>query len=253
MVRLDKLLVEQGHCGSLGEALALIMSGNVLVDDRVVDKAGTRISLNSAIRIKYSRPYVSRGGEKLKGGLDHFSIDPKGWVCIDIGASTGGFSDCLLKAGASRVYAVDVAYGILDWKIRSDPRVTVLERCNARYLTKEHIADSVDFCVFDLSFISLTKVIPRVIQLFGAGEIRLLCLVKPQFELARSEIGEGGIVTEKSLRISAVNKVIKFCGDFGLRSRGCIESPVMGTKGNQEYLLYLKGRERSLLLSEPAD
>lgn len=242
MARLDKLLLERGHCRSLGEAAALIMSGNVLIDDRVVDKVGTNVSTDSTIRIKHSRPYVSRAGAKLKSGLDHFSIDPKNWVCVDIGASTGGFSDCLLKAGASRVYAVDVAYGILDWKIRSDPRVTVLERCNARYLGKKHIAETVDFCVFDTSFISLTKVIPPVIELFESREIRILCLVKPQFELPRSDIGAGGIVADESLRIRAVEKIIKFCEGFGVTSRGFIESPVRGTKGNQEYLLYLKGR-----------
>ena len=241
MVRLDTLLVEQGHCSTLSEAAALIMSGSVLVDERVVDKAGTLVSPKIGIRVKQSLPYVSRGGAKLKGGLDFFSIDPKEWICVDIGASTGGFTDCLLQAGASMVYAVDVAYGVLDWKIRSDPRVTVLERCNARYLEKKHIPEAVDFCVFDTSFISLAKVVPPVIPLFATKAIRILCLVKPQFELARSQIGAGGIVTDELLRISAVENIIEFCSSFGLVSRGFTESPIKGTKGNQEYLLYLTG------------
>lgn len=241
MVRLDTLLIDQGHCSTLSVAAALIMSGRVLVDDRVVDKAGSLVAPSSAIRIKQSLPYVSRGGTKLKGGLDYFSIEPKDWICIDIGASTGGFTDCLLQAGASRVYAVDVAYGILDWKIRSDPRVVVLERCNARYLEKKHIPEAVDFCVFDTSFISLTKLLPAVVPLFASRAIRMLCLVKPQFELARSQIGAGGIVGKESLRVSAVKKIIEFCSGYGLVSRGFTESPIKGSKGNQEYLLYLTG------------
>lgn len=241
MVRLDTLLLKEGHCSTPSDAAALIMSGRVLVDDMVIDKAGTLVSPNSVLRIKQSLPYVSRGGAKLKGGLDYFSIDPREWVCVDIGASTGGFTDCLLQAGASRVYAVDVAYGILDWKIRSDPRVTVLERCNARYLEKEHIPEVIDFCVFDTSFISLTKVLPPVIPLFNRKQIRILCLVKPQFELERSQIEAGGIVTEESLRLRAVEKIIEFCRSYELVSRGFTESAIKGTKGNQEYLLYLAG------------
>ncbi len=241
MVRLDTLLLNKGHCSTPSDAAALIMSGRVLVDDRVIDKAGTLVSPNSVLRIKHISPYVSRGGAKLKGGLDYFSIDPSEWICVDIGASTGGFTDCLLQAGASRVYAVDVAYGIVDWKLRSDPRVTVLERCNARYLEKEHIPEAIDFCVFDTSFISLTKVLPPVMPLFERKQIRILCLVKPQFELERAQIGVGGIVTEESLRISAVEKIIEFCAGYELVSRGFVESAIRGAKGNQEYLLYLTG------------
>ncbi|MGI9536725.1 MAG: TlyA family RNA methyltransferase [Desulfocapsaceae bacterium] len=241
MVRLDTLLRELGHCSTLSDAAALIMAGRVLVDDRVVDKAGSLVAQGSDIRIKQSPPYVSRGGTKLKGGLDFFSIDPKDWICVDIGASTGGFTDCLLQAGASRVYAVDVAYGILDWKLRSDPRVSVLERCNARYIKKDQIPEAVDFCVFDTSFISLTRLLPPVIPLFDTKKVRILCLVKPQFELDRSQIDAGGIVTEKSLRVSAVEKIIEFCSSYELVSRGYTESSIKGTKGNQEYLLYMTG------------
>lgn len=239
MVRLDQLLVERGHCRSLREAAALVMSGKVLIGDNVVDKAGTLVPANAALRLKDIHPFVSRGGIKLRGGLDHYSIDPQGWICVDIGASTGGFTDCLLQAGAARVYAVDVAYGILDWKIRSDSRVVVLERCNARHLGTEQITEAVDFCVFDTSFISLTTVLPPVLPLFGNNKIRILCLVKPQFELDRSSIGSGGIVGDESLRISAVEKIVNFSSDLGLVHRGFVESTIKGAKGNQEYLLYL--------------
>ena len=241
MVRLDQLLVELGHCRSPREAAALVMAGRVLVDEQLVGKAGTLVSPTCTIRLKERLPYVSRGGLKLKGGLDHFGIDPNGWICLDIGASTGGFTDCLLQAGAARVYAVDVAYGLLDWKIRSDPRIVVLERCNARYLTKEQVPDPIDFCVIDVSFISLTKLLSPLPELFGSKEIKIVCLVKPQFELERAQIGSGGIVREEALRIKAVEKIIDFSRAFGLVSRGFVASSIKGSKGNQEYLLYLRG------------
>lgn len=244
MVRVDQLLVDRGHCSSVAEAAALIMSGTVLIDEQVIDKAGTLVPSSCAVRIKDSLPFVSRGGLKLRGGLDFFNIDPDNWICVDIGASTGGFTDCLLQAGAARVYAVDVGYGILDWKLRSDPRVIVLERCNARHLGREQISEPVDFCVFDTSFISLTKVIPPVLPLFFGHQIRILCLVKPQFELDRSLIGAGGVVNEESLRIRAVEKIIEFSSGWGLKDRGFVESAIKGAKGNQEYLLYLTGDGR---------
>lgn len=242
MTRLDQLLVDRSICTSLKEAAGLILSGQVLVDDRVVDKPGTLISSSASIRTKQRIPYVSRGGIKLQGGLDHFAINPEGWVCIDVGASTGGFTDCLLQAGASLVYAVDVAYGILDWKLRSDPRVVVMERCNARYLQEEDIPESIDLCVIDTSFISLTKLIPPMISLFGDKMARILALVKPQFELERTLISAGGIVAEESLRLGAVKRIEEFCTSYGLKSHGFTESPIRGAKGNQEYLLYLSGR-----------
>lgn len=241
MVRLDKLLVELGHCRSPHEAAALVMAGRVLVDEQLVDKAGTLVSPSCTIRLKEPPPYVSRGGLKLKGGLDHFGIDPNGWICLDIGASTGGFTDCLLQAGAAQVYAVDVAYGLLDWKLRSDPRVVVLERCNARYLSVEQVPEPIDFCVIDVSFISLTKLLPPLHVLFGSKKIRIVCLVKPQFELERALIGPGGIVSEETLRIKAVEKIIDFSSASGLASQGFVASSIRGSKGNQEYLLYLRG------------
>jgi len=241
MVRLDRLLVDRGVCGSSEEAAALIMAGKVFVDDQLVDKAGASVSPACTIRLKETLPYVSRGGFKLRGGLDYFNIDPRGWICLDVGASTGGFTDCLLQAGAVLVYSVDVAYGLLDWKIRSDPRVVVLERCNARYLTREQIPDPLDFCVIDAAFISLTRLLPPLNGLFGNRRIRILCLVKPQFELERTEIGSGGIVSEEALRLKAVEKITNFGSELGLTSQGYVPAAIRGSKGNQEYLLYLKG------------
>lgn len=240
-IRLDQLLIERSHCKNPKEAAGLIMSGSVLIDDQVVDKTGILVSPAASIRIKPASPFVSRAGLKLQGGLDHFGIEPEGWICADIGASTGGFTDCLLQRGARRVYAVDVAYGILDWKIRSDPRVITLERTNARSLTTADIAEEIDFCVLDTSFISLTSVIPPVIALFGNKQVNILALVKPQFELPRHLIGDGGIVISREHQLQAVEKIIRWCSEQGLESRGFSESPLRGTKGNQEYLLLVTG------------
>lgn len=245
MVRLDQLLVDRGLCQSLGRASALIMAGQVLIDEQVVDKSGTPVARDCNVRLKEQLPYVSRGGLKLEGGLTHFDINPGGWVCLDIGAATGGFTDCLLQHGAVKVYAVDVAYGMLDWKIRSDPRVIVLERCNARHLDGNHVPEAIDFCVFDTSFISLTKVLPPVLTLFGSKPIRLLCLVKPQFELHRSQIGPGGLVTDETLQIEAVQTIIDFGESLQLTSRGYVKSNIKGSKGNQEYLIFLEGEQQT--------
>lgn len=239
MIRLDRLLVERGHCSSTKDAAGLIMAGSVFIDETVADKPGSLVSPDTEVRIKERLPFVSRAGLKLQGGLNYFGIDPEGWICIDIGASTGGFTDCLLQSGAKRVYAVDVAYGILDWKIRSDSRVVTMERTNGRNLTRDDIQELIDFCVIDTSFISLTRIIPALIPLFGAAEIRILALVKPQFELPRHKVGAGGIVEHEEARLEAVDKVIAFAEEHGLGNRGYVESPIRGTKGNQEYLLYL--------------
>lgn len=242
MIRLDQLLLEQGLVEDAKEATSLILAGKVLLDERVIDKPGTPVSPGSSIRIKKSLPYVSRGGLKLEAALVHFNIDPQGWICSDIGASTGGFTDCLLQRGASKVYAVDVAYGQLAWKLRSDERVVVVERCNVRQLDRQHIPQAINLAVFDTSFISLTKVIPPVLPLFTAP-VRILALVKPQFELSRDKVGAGGIVTSNMHRMEAVEKIIQFGTDHGLTSHGHTASPITGAKGNQEYLIYLRSDE----------
>lgn len=239
MIRLDQLLVERGHCSNPKDAAGLIMSGSVLINDTIIDKPGRLVNPSADLRIKKRLPFVSRAGLKLQGGLNYFEIDPTGLVCIDIGASTGGFTDCLLQAGAKRVYAVDVAYGILDWKLRSDNRVVAMERINARHLSTKDIPEQVDFCVIDTSFISLTRIIPPLLALFGTNKIRILALVKPQFELPRAKIGSGGIVAHQKNRLEAIEKILDFTEEVGLKSRGYTESPVRGTKGNQEYLLYV--------------
>ncbi len=238
--RLDQLLVDKALAADLKSARAFILAGRVLVEERLADKPGTLIGHDAEVRVKASLPYVSRGGLKLAGALAHFKIDPTGWTCCDIGASTGGFTDCLLQKGATRVYAVDVAYGQLDWKLRSDPRVVVLERFNVRSISTKEVPEPLDLSVFDTSFISLTKVIAPVLPLFG-GQIRILALVKPQFELPRQKISSGGLVTDKADQLTAVHKIIDFGAEHGLENRGWIASPITGAKGNQEYLIYLRG------------
>ncbi len=238
-VRLDTLLVQLHLAESLEAARAVIGAGEVFVDDRVADKPGTLYSPDCKIRLKERCPYVSRGGLKLAAGLQHFHIDPNGWSCADIGASTGGFSDCLLQHGATKVIAVDVAYGQLAWKIRSDPRVVVLERCNARNLDRLWPAgESISLAVFDVSFISLTTVIPPILPLFSST-VQILALIKPQFELSREDVGPGGVVLEASLHDKAKEKLTLFAKEHGLRVVGIIPSPLLGPKGNREFLIYL--------------
>ncbi|MEE4313829.1 MAG: TlyA family RNA methyltransferase [Desulfofustis sp.] len=242
--RLDELLVERELVGRLDQAEQLIRAGKVLVSEVVADKPGRTYPENAVIRIRQQPVYVSRGGIKLAGALDRFAINPCGWVCADIGASTGGFTDCLLQRGARIVYAVDVGYGILHWKLRSDERVVVRERCNARDLTARQIERPLDLAVLDTSFISLTKLIPPLLPRFGE-KIRIVALVKPQFELRPERVGRGGIVSDAQAQQEAVAAIRDFSVSLGLSCEGIVASPITGTKGNQEYLLYLTGCSRS--------
>ncbi len=235
--RLDGLLVERGIAVDITEARALIGAGKVLVNTRSDYKAGSLVSADSEIAARQRSPYVSRGGEKLKGGLQGLDVDPTGWICADIGCSTGGFTDCLLQRGASRVYCVDVGYGLLDWKLRSDDRVVVLERTNARYLTAQQIPEALDFAVIDASFISLQQLLAPLVPLF-ADRVRIMALVKPQFELPRDKVGPGGIVRESGLHEEAMAMVRQFGREAGLSFRGGVASPICGARGNQEFLLY---------------
>ncbi len=235
--RLDALLVERQLAKDLVQARALIGAGLVLVDTRNDYKAGSRIPSGAVVELKARPRYVSRGGEKLEGGLTGLGVDPDGWICADIGCSTGGFTDCLLQHGARRVFAVDVGYGLLDWKLRSDERVVVLERTNARYLDRKQIPDPLDFAVLDASFISLGLLLPPLVPLFGRV-VRIMALVKPQFELPREKIGPGGIVTDRVLHEEAMEMVKGFGNQAGLQFRGGVASPVRGARGNQEFLLY---------------
>lgn len=238
--RLDELLVAHGLTGSRAESETLIRAGKVYVNEYVVDKPGQLCARDAIIRVKQAPAYASRGGLKLEKGLDYFTIDPTAWTCADVGASTGGFTDCLLQRGAARVYAIDVAYGQLHWKLRTDDRVVVLERTNVRALDAKQIDRPLELAVFDTSFISLTKVIPPLLPCFGK-ETRILALVKPQFELPPERVGKGGIVVLEEDRLEAVRTVETFGLALGLRCPGYTESPITGAKGNREYLIYFEG------------
>lgn len=238
--RLDTLLVDSELAETTELARALIGSGRVFVDGQKADKAGTQFASDCSIAVKEKQPYVSRGGLKLEAGLHHFGIDPTGKICADIGCSTGGFTDCLLQHGAAKVYSVDVGYGVLDWKLRQDERVVVLERTNARYLTKKEIPEEIDLAVIDASFISLELLLEPVTRLFGK-DVAILALVKPQFELDRGKVAKGGVVKETALHDEALAKVNTFALSLGLESHGVVGSPIKGAKGNQEFLMYFTG------------
>jgi 23S rRNA (cytidine1920-2'-O)/16S rRNA (cytidine1409-2'-O)-methyltransferase len=239
--RLDRVVIERGLAGSRERAKALIMEGRVLVDGAPVTKAGAMVKEAAVVTLKGGDiPYVSRGGLKLEAAASHFGIRFKGKTAMDVGASTGGFTDYMLGAGASRVYCVDVGYGQLDWKLRQDPRVVIIERTNIRHIEREAVPDVIDIAAVDVSFISLARVAPRVMEFLGAhGEI--IALVKPQFEVGRKEVGKGGIVRDGEARLRAVESVKTELEKLGLRTLGTMESPVRGQKGNIEYFIYLKG------------
>lgn len=238
--RLDKLMVDRDIVKSRDRAKALIMAGNVLVDGRQESKAGTLIDVNSIVELRdHDIPFVSRGGVKLEGALAYFKIDPAGKTVMDIGSSTGGFTDCVLQRGAARVYAIDVGYGQLDWSLRNDPRVILLEKTNIRHLESDRIPEPIDLVVIDVSFISLTQVLPRVPDFLGhEGEV--LALVKPQFEIGKGLVEKGGVIRDELKRRSAVEKVCDFSEASGFRVLGCYESPLPGQKGNIEYFIHLR-------------
>ena len=235
-IRLDELLVRSGLAASLLQAQGLIGAGEVSIDGCCADKAGILYPETTLPVLKNRCPFVSRGGYKLKGGLDTFAIDPKGYICIDVGASSGGFTDCLLQYGAKKVYAVDVAYGMLDWKLRQDDRVVVIERFNARNISRKEIPEVIDLAVIDAAFISLTKLIPPLIPLFGK-QLAIICLVKPQFELPRKLIPKGGVVQNHEHHQQAINKIREFIEELGLQVQQIAPSPILGPKGNREFLL----------------
>ena len=234
--RLDRLLVERGLAATREKAQALVMAGEVLVDGRKAGKPGQAVPTESRIEVMAQPPFVSRGGVKLNAALDRFGIDPAGRVCLDVGASTGGFTDCLLQRGAARVHAVDVGTGQLDWKIRTDPRVVVHEKLNARYLQPADIGEPVDLAVADVSFISVTLILPAVAPLLQPGG-EMVILVKPQFEVGKGQVGKGGIVREPELQQAACRRVDEAARQLGFETE-IIESPILGAEGNREFLLY---------------
>ena len=241
-IRLDRLLVERGISPTRERARALILSGIVIVEETRIDKAGTLVSRNAEIRIKGDdNPYVSRGGLKLKGALTEFGIDVTGFVALDVGASTGGFTDCLLQKGARKVYAVDVGYGQLAWKLRKDNRVIVSEKTNIRYFSGDGIDDEINIATIDTSFISLKLVIPAVLK-FIKKDARILALIKPQFEVGRGEVGKKGVVKDPEMHKRVVDEIAEFCEGLKLKVMGTCASPILGPAGNREFFIYLRGK-----------
>jgi 23S rRNA (cytidine1920-2'-O)/16S rRNA (cytidine1409-2'-O)-methyltransferase len=240
-VRLDQRLVLDGLCTSRERAQALILAGEVEVGGQVVTKAGTLVGAELPVAVRRDPlPYVSRGGLKLKHALDFFAIDVTGCSAIDVGASTGGFTDCLLQAGAARVCAIDVGYGQLAWSLRSDPRVTVRERHNARNLDPATLPFVPDLAVCDVSFISQTLILPRLVAAVGAGARPIITLVKPQFEVERGQVGKGGVVRDRALHEQAISRCTRAAEALGCQVIGVCPSPLRGPAGNEEYLLYVR-------------
>jgi 23S rRNA (cytidine1920-2'-O)/16S rRNA (cytidine1409-2'-O)-methyltransferase len=238
--RLDRLLVERGIVQSREKARSLIMAGKVAVEGRMMDKPGAQVSVEAELHLLESQSsYVSRGGEKLEGALEAFGIDPKGMVVMDVGASTGGFTDCVLQKGAQKVYAVDVGYGQLAWKLQKDPRVMNLERRNIRYLKKEEIQEETDLILIDVSFISIEKFLPHLLGFLKEGG-GILGLIKPQFEVGKGEVGKGGVVREAGLHQKVIDRISTFSRGLGLKIVGVTESSLLGPKGNKEFFIYLK-------------
>ncbi|GHC66408.1 TlyA family RNA methyltransferase [Roseibacillus persicicus] len=234
--RVDSLLVSRGLCESREVAKRLVMAGEVFLGTERVSKASSKVAPDADLSIREKPKFVGRGGLKLEGALEHFGIDVTDFVCLDTGSSTGGFTDCLLQRGASRVHAVDVGTNQLVYKLRTDPRVVVKEKFNSRYLTESDLGERVDIAVLDLSFISMTKVLPAVFSVLKEGG-QVVALIKPQFELSRDEVSKGGIVREESLRQKAVDKIRNFVvEESGREWRGVMESPIQGTDGNVEFL-----------------
>jgi 23S rRNA (cytidine1920-2'-O)/16S rRNA (cytidine1409-2'-O)-methyltransferase len=237
--RIDSLLVERGLFDSRERAQRAIMAGDVRVGDRAIAKSSEMVATDAPISIAPQAPYVGRGALKLAGALEHFDVDVHDRIALDVGASTGGFTDCLLQRGANKVYAVDVGQGQLAWKIRRDPRVVVLEKINARFLSHEHVPELVDLCVIDVSFISLTLILPRVFELVVSKGI-VLALIKPQFELQRRDVGRGGIVRDPILHEKAQQKIVNFARDNNYHVVGLVPSTITGADGNQEFFICLQ-------------
>lgn len=242
--RIDKLLTEQGFADSRTKAQALVMAGVVLVDEKRVEKSSEFYSIESKIRLKGQNnelKYVGRGGLKLEKALTFFHIQPSEYICLDVGASTGGFTDCLLQNGAKKVVTVDVGTNQLVWKLRSDPRVEARENVNARYLKPEDFTEKFDLIVMDVSFISVTKILPALKTLLNATG-KIIVLIKPQFEVGKGEVGKGGIVKDESKHVEVIDKINFFAEEIGLEVCGVTDSPILGADGNKEFLALYKGK-----------
>ena len=238
--RFDKLLVERGMVQSRERARALIMAGKVAVEGKRIDKPGIQINVDAEVHLQAKdSPYVGRGGEKIEGALKAFSIDPNGLIVMDVGASTGGFTDCILQKGAKKVYAVDVGYGQLAWRLQKDPRVVNLERRNIRYLQKEEVPEEIDLILIDTSFISIEKFLSHLLGFLKKGGA-ILSLIKPQFEVGKGEVGKGGVVRDQALHEKVIHRISNVSRGLGLRVLGVTESPLLGHKGNREFFIYLR-------------
>ena len=241
--RLDKIVVERGLTTSRERAKALIMEGKLLVGGMPASKAGAMVDINADIGLKGDDiPYVSRGGLKLKAAIERFQIALRGKIAMDVGSSTGGFTDCMLQNGAGKLYCIDVGYGQLAWELRKDPRVVLLERTNIRMLEKKDIPEDIDIATVDVSFISLIKVVPKVIE-FLKKDSEIIALIKPQFEVGRGEVDRGGVIKDEAKRLKAVENIKAHLESLGLETAGILQSPITGQKGNIEYLIYLKRRD----------
>jgi 23S rRNA (cytidine1920-2'-O)/16S rRNA (cytidine1409-2'-O)-methyltransferase len=240
-LRIDNLLVARGLFESRERAQRSIMAGEVKIGEQIAAKPSQLVDLDANVTVAEPKRYVGRGGQKLEGALDHFQIDVKDKVALDIGASTGGFTDCLLQRGAKRVYAVDVGHGQLAWKIRKDSRVVVLEKVNARTLSQEQIPGHIDLVVIDVSFISLTLILPSAFELLSPGGV-IVALIKPQFELERQDVSRGGIVRDAALHEKAQQKIVRFVEAAGHRVIGLVPSTITGADGNQEFFICLRKR-----------
>ena len=248
--RLDVYLTEQGLAETRQKAQAYIMAGDVYINGQKADKAGDTVKEGDAVELRGAKlPYVSRGGLKLEKAMAVFPISLKDKICMDVGASTGGFTDCMLQNGAQKVYAVDVGYGQLAWKLRSDERVVNLERQNIRYLTGEQVPDELDFVSVDVSFISLSHVLPVIWRFLAPGG-RAVCLIKPQFEAGREKVGKKGVVREKSVHLEVIEMVIAYAVSIGFEVLNLEYSPIKGPEGNIEYLLYLKNHPEGELIPD---
>ncbi len=242
--RLDKLLVQRGFVASRERARALILAGKVIVDDHRVDKAGAQVMVDSELRLKGEDiSYVSRGGVKLEKALQEFAVTVAGKIAIDVGASTGGFSDCLLQFGAKKVYAVDVGYGQLAWSLREDPRIVNLERCNIRHLQPSQLGDVPALAVIDASFISLSKVLPNTLSLL-TDIAEVIALIKPQFEVGKGQVGKGGVVKDRHQHDQVVKQICDLAIELNCQVLGITESPILGPKGNREFLIYLQKKRK---------
>ncbi len=243
--RLDVLLLNRGLVASRERARALILAGKVIVNDQRIDKAGCRVHIDADIRLKSAdMPYVSRGGLKLAAALRAFDLDVSARIAVDVGASTGGFTDCLLQHRAAKVYAVDVGYGQLAWQLRDDPRVVNLERCNIRHLQPDTLDDVPSLAVIDASFISLGKVLPSTLRLLSP-DADIVALIKPQFEVGKGQVGKGGIVRDSQQQEVVIDRICSLAIDLGCTVHGVVESPVLGAKGNREFLIHMQKKSNT--------